>query len=176
VASILTSQTPANTDAASAAISVGTVFTSAVAGNVTGVRIYRANSSLGSPSGALYSWTNDTSGTLLASKAFGTIATNAWTTILFDSPVAISASTRYVAVAGPCTAFQSTNNFFTSAVTNGDLTGIASSAGNLNGKYLETAGLAYPTQSYLSSCYFVDVIFEAVTFLPKQASTALQFF
>ncbi len=72
---------------------LGVQFRSSVAGNVTGIRFYKASTNTGTHIGSL--WT--ASGTLLASATFTNESASGWQTVNFSSAVAITANTTYVA-------------------------------------------------------------------------------
>ncbi|MBY4611053.1 DUF4082 domain-containing protein, partial [Rhizobium sp. 9T] len=80
----------------------------------------------------------------------------------FATPVTIAANTTYVASYHTTGAYVATNNFFTTAVTNGPLTAPSSAVAGGNGVYAyggsATAGL-FPTNTYNSANYYADVVF-----------------
>ncbi len=165
---IFTSQTPVNTDFSSAPniYTLGTLFTSTVPGLIRGIRWFTPNPGISSdsPSIALYSWTTDTTGTLLASKALVPAAYpgGVWLTQMFNTPIAIASNTRYVAAVGPTSHFANTGSVFTSAgITNGYLTAPQDNSGvpAHNGKFIISTPLAYPNATFSASNYFVDPIF-----------------
>ena len=68
-------------------------FRSDVAGTITGIRFYKASANGGTHTGSL--WT--TNGTRLATATFTGETTSGWQQVNFTTPVAITASTVYVA-------------------------------------------------------------------------------
>lgn len=139
---------------------LGTVFTSSVGGKVYGIR-WHFPGALPDPTatGILYSWTNNTTGTQLATVTF-TQAQSGWSEALFNSPITITAGTKYVAAVWTDAHYVASIGQFNSAVTSGDLTAPASTAGTLNGKFLSpSASPSYPTSSFGSNGYLVDVLF-----------------
>lgn len=165
--SIFTTQTPGTADFSSGAnvYTVGTLFTSTVPGLVRGIRWFTATPGVSSPTatGALYSFTTDTTGVQLATVTIGSLPAGQWIQALFATPVAIASGTRYVACVGPTTHFALTTSAFAAAgITNGYLTAPIDAAGAHNGKFIISATLAYPDSTFSSTNYFVDVIFSPV--------------
>jgi hypothetical protein len=142
---------------------LGTVFTADAGGKIYGARWYFPDTIPSHPVVAtLYSWTNDSTGSALASATFSNCQAG-WNQVLFSSPVSITANTRYVMTVWTSDYYASTTTFYTSAVTNGDLTAIKDTTGPPiahNGKYIAGRGSsAYPTSTFSSSSYFVDVLY-----------------
>lgn len=175
--SLFTSQTPAGFAFDAAAISLGTTVTFAVAGVVKGIRFY-AHTTLsgGTYTGGLYSVDTSDSGSLdpgggtgtqLASQNFGTLTAGAWNTVTFGSPVSVSANTPYRATGYSSVGrYGSTTNLFASAITNGNIAGVAhnATAGGKTiraGTYNYATNISYPNDHFNVEGYFVDVIFEA---------------
>lgn len=156
---LFTSQIPALPDVADNTITVGTTFTVAVAGNIVGLRWYAPTNAPGIPTGALW----DINGNLLASAPFGALVLGTWNTVTFASPVPVSPGQFYVVGVGPVTRYTATNNFFLTALTNGDLTGPADAAPvePLNGRFTANAALTFPTSTSGHNSYFVDPMFDA---------------
>ena len=94
-------------------------------------------------------------GTLLASANFTGETASGWQQVNFSSPVAITAGTTYVA-SYHTTLYSCDSSYFTSAVTNGPL---MASAGS-NGVYVYAASSSFPSGSYQSSNYWVDLAFQ----------------
>jgi hypothetical protein len=118
------------------------------------VRFYKAPGDPGTHVGKLWSRT----GQLLASADFTGETASGWQQVNFSSPVAITANTTYVA------SFFSSNgqfgfdpSYFNAPVGAGPLRALASGTDGPNGVY--SAGSAFPTQSYLTSNFWVDVAF-----------------
>ncbi len=157
---IFTGQTPAGgVETDGTAIELGVKFRSTVAGTITGIRFYKSSGNSGTHTGELYSST----GTRLAQAVFTNETATGWQQVLFSSPVAISAGTTYVAAYFSSAGFYtSTNNYFSTAVTDGPITALADGTDGRNGVYAYTAAPAFPSSSYLSSNYWVDVIFNGV--------------
>jgi Domain of unknown function (DUF4082) len=175
--SLFTSQTPGGFAFDATGISLGMTVVFAVAGSVKGARFY-AHTSLsgGTYTAGFYSvdtadsGSNDPgsgTGTQLATATFGTMTAGAWNTVTFGSPVSVSANTPYRVVGYSSVGrYGSTSNLFSSAITNGNITGVANntSAGGLNirnGTYNYATNISYPNDHFSGEGYFVDVIFEA---------------
>lgn len=129
-------------------VTLGMTFSSSSNGQVTGVRFYKNQANTGTHVGTLWS----ASGTKLAQATFTNESTAGWQTVLFSSPVSITAGTKYVVSYRTTTgSYSVTPNQFASAVTRGPLT-----AGIGAGTYNYTD--AYPTTS-VNTSYLVDVVF-----------------
>ncbi len=139
------------------AIEVGVKFTSDEAGYVTGIRFYKGTGNTGTHVGHL--WTD--AGVLLATATFTGESASGWQQVNFSQPVAIAANTSYVAsYFAPNGDYSVTGGFFaTSGADNAPLHALASGVDGPNGLYLYGGG--FPTQSYNSTNYWVDVVFSA---------------
>jgi hypothetical protein len=135
-------------------VELGVRFSSDVPGFITGLRFYKGSTNTGTHIGNL--WTND--GTLLASATFSNETASGWQQVSFDSPVAITANTTYVASyhtdAGGYSYDQA---YFGSAFNNPPLHALQDGFSGANGVYLYGPS-AFPTSTYLSSNYYVDVV------------------
>jgi hypothetical protein len=165
------STVPATLDSGdTSAVELGVKFTPSSNGYIDGIRFYKSLANTGTHTGTL--WT--ASGTKLATGTFTNESTEGWEQLNFTTPVAVTAGTTYVAsYYDPDGHYSVTADGFSSAVTNGPLTALASGASSGssgNGLYLYGQD-AFPTNSYNSSNYWVDVVFTPVTTLP-QVNTA----
>ena len=151
------SSTPATVDSGdSNAVELGMKFSSEVAGDVTGVRFYKASTNTGTHIGSLWS----SGGTLLASATFSNETSSGWQQVSFSKAVAITANTTYVvAYLAPNGHYSDTASGFTSAVTNPPLIGLSNST-SANGVYTYSTSSVFPTSSYKATNYWVDVEFE----------------
>jgi hypothetical protein len=150
--------TPATIDSNDgSSVVLGVKFTSEVAGNVTGIRFYKAATNTGTHIGSLWSAT----GTLLASANFTSETASGWQQIYFSTPVAIAASTTYVvSYLAPKGHYSDTSSAFTSVgVNNPPLQALANTT-SLNGVYKYTSTNAFPSNSYKATNYWVDLDFE----------------
>ena len=152
--SLFTDQVPAVQAVSEASpVELGTAFSPTTNGKVAGVRFYKGAGNIGTHTGSLWS----ASGTRLATVTFGSETATGWQTATFSAPVAIAAGTTYVvSYLAPQGHYSYTSGFFGTAFTRGKLT---APAGN-NGRYLYGAAGGFPTFSWGSSNYFVDVVFE----------------
>lgn len=140
------------------AIEVGVKFRSDVDAGLAGVRFYKHAASTGTHVGKLWS----AAGTLLASATFTGETTSGWQEVLFDSAVALTANTTYVAsVFLPNGHYAFTSGYFASAgVDNPPLHALQNGVDGPNGVYSYAASGGFPTQTYQSSNYWVDVVLE----------------
>ena len=147
--------TPSNSDAS--AVELGVKFRSSTAGYVTGLRFYKGSANTGTHVGSLWS----ASGVLLSSATFQNETATGWQTVVLPSPIQITANTTYVAsYHAPSGRYAVANNALTSAVTRGPLTALANST-SANGVYRYGGGGVFPTDSFQSSNYYVDVVFDS---------------
>ncbi|MDH6274849.1 VCBS repeat-containing protein [Rhizobium leguminosarum] len=151
--SLFGSATPAvvNTNDTSA-VELGVKFQTSVAGTVTGIRFYKGNLDTGTHTGSLWSST----GTQLATLTFTNETASGWQTAYFTSPVSLTAGQTYTASYHTNVGhYSSTTGYFTSNVTSGPLTAPASG----NGVYRYASNSLFPTSTYQSTNYWVDVMF-----------------
>ena len=135
-------------------IEVGMKFRSSVNGNVTGVRFYKQTGNTGTHIGRLYSST----GNLLAEAPFVSETATGWQQVNFASAVPITANTVYTVTYHSSNGFYSgSNSYFGSAVNRPPLSALANSE-SVNGVYKYGAP-GFPTESFGSSNYWVDVVF-----------------
>ena len=161
--------TPANAaDPDAAAVELGVRFTSDVTGSITGIRFYKSTANTGTHTGAL--WSN--TGTLLATATFSGESASGWQQVNFTTPVVITAGTVYVASYHASTGHYAgdTNYFATAGVDNPPLHALRDGASGANGVYVYGAS-AFPTNTYQSTNYWVDVVFSAAA-APTATATA----
>ena len=151
-------------------IELGVKFTAAVSGSVTGIRFYKAATNTGTHIGSL--WTAE--GTLLAAATFTNETASGWQQVLFSSPVAITAGTTYVAgYFAPNGHYSSTATAFSAAgIENPPLDALANGL-SVNGVYNYGASSTFPTSSYNSTNYYVDVLFAAQSISPPGSPTGV---
>ncbi len=136
-------------------LELGMRFVASAGGTITGIRFYKAEGDTGPHTGSI--WSAD--GTLLATVSFIAESASGWQTAAFSSPLQISAGVTYVASYHTTGTYVATSGYFNTAHTNGALTGLAGA----NGVYGYGAGTTFPTASYQSSNYWVDVVFNQST-------------
>jgi Domain of unknown function (DUF4082)/Fibronectin type III domain len=155
---IFGSATPATVDSGDGnSVELGVKFNSEVAGNVTGIRFYKATTNTGTHIGSLWS----ASGTLLESATFTSETGSGWQQVNFAKPVAIAANTTYVAAyLAPKGHYSDTSAAFaTAGVSNPPLSALANSL-SPDGVYTYSATSVFPSSTYNSTNYWVDVLFE----------------
>jgi hypothetical protein len=157
-ATIFDFATPATVDGGdTGAVELGVKFTADDGGSVTGIRFYKAAANTGPHTGSLWS----ASGTRLAQATFTNESATGWQTATFASPVPITAGTTYVAsYFAPNGHYSLTTGGLSSAVDNGPLHAVASSA-SPNGVFSYGGASLFPTSSFKSSDYGVDVLLAA---------------
>jgi hypothetical protein len=129
-------------------VTLGVRFSSTQAGTITGLRFYKNADNGGTHVGTLWS----AAGQALATATFGPESTTGWQTVLFSSPVTVTANTTYVASYRATTGdYSATIGEYSSAFARGPLR-VAASGGTY------TYGEGFPT-STTSTGYLVDAIF-----------------
>jgi hypothetical protein len=151
------SAVPANASASEAnSLELGMRFTSAIDGKVTGVRFYKSADNTGPHTGSL--WSN--TGQQLATGTFTGETESGWQTLTFDTPVSITANTPYVVSYHTTVGHYAYNaGFFTDPLVSYPLTAVADTATGHNGLFLLSNNVGFPTSTYNSNNYWVDVIF-----------------
>jgi hypothetical protein len=147
--------TPADSD--TAAVEVGVKFQSDQDGSISGIRFYKGTGNSGTHIGHL--WTS--AGTLLATATFSGETATGWQQVLFGSAVAITAGTTYVAsYYAPNGRYAGDAGFFAAAgVDNAPLHALRDGADGGNGVYRYGTGGGFPTSTWQSANYWVDVVF-----------------
>ncbi len=151
------SNTPATPSAAdSGALELGVKFQSEIDGYITGIRFYKGIGNTGIHVGNL--WTAN--GTALATAVFSNETASGWQQVDFDTPVAITAATIYIAsYHAPNGGYAINTNFFGGgAVDNPPLRFLGDGEIGGNGVYQYGNG-GFPSQSWNASNYWVDVVF-----------------
>jgi Domain of unknown function (DUF4082)/Bacterial Ig-like domain/Bacterial Ig domain len=153
---IATPDTPANADGAP--VELGMRFETTAPGTVTGVRFYKGVGNGGTHTGAL--WT--ASGTQLALVTFTGETASGWQTATFASPVAINANTPYViSYHAPQGNYASSLEYFaTGGASAGPVQALRDRVAGADGLYSYSAGEIFPTSSFESANYWVDVVFD----------------
>jgi hypothetical protein len=169
-----TSQTPSSTDVNNgAAITTGARFTVASNVSCTAIAFYCPATNSGTYTGALYETTSDDdpggtgAGTLLASATLGSgsATPGAWNNISI-TPQSLTTGVVYTcAVHSSSGRIVATSSGLASAISNGGVTLLAAGSdpnppglGSMaNGVFKEGAALAYPTDTFSNTDYFIDV-------------------
>jgi len=137
---------------------LGMKFRADVSGTVTGVRFYKGSTNTGTHTGHLWSRT----GTLLASATFTGESASGWQQVSFGTPVAVTAGTTYVvSYFAPSGHYAVDQNYFaTKGVDAAPLHALANGIDGADGVYKQ-GSIGFPTLTYRSSNYWVDVVFAA---------------
>ena len=143
-------------------VEVGVKFTASANGLITGLRFYKGSSNTGSHVADLWSST----GTLLATATFTNETASGWQEVNFSTPVVITAGTTYVASYHTNGNYSDNLNYFTNSLTNGELT----APGTINGLYAYGSGSIFPTNTYNSTNYWVDVVYNGSPLQPPVAN------
>jgi len=146
-------------EADTSAVEVGTKFRSDVAGQVTGVRFFKGTGNTGTHVGHLWSST----GQLLGAVTFTGETASGWQQATFPAPVSISAGATYVvSYYAPVGRYATDAGFFaTSGVDNAPLHALTDGQDGPNGVYRYGTGGGFPTLSWQSSNYWVDLTLTA---------------
>jgi hypothetical protein len=139
------------------AVELGVKFRSDVSGKITGIRFYKAAANTGTHVGNLWS----TNGTKLATATFSGESASGWQQVSFATPVAITSNTVYVA-SYHCTIghYSEDDNYFASkGVDNPPLHALANGVSGGDGVYRYGTSSAFPSSTYNSANYWVDVVF-----------------
>jgi hypothetical protein len=142
-------------------VELGVKFRPKFDGYITGIRFYKSTLNTGTHIGNLW----NTSGTNLAQATFAAETASGWQQVNFASPVQVTAGTTYIASYHTSTGhYSEDDNFFTStAVNTYYLEALADGIDGPNGVYAASSISAFPNSSYLSSNYYVDVVFNTST-------------
>ena len=152
-------------------LEVGVKFRSDVAGFVTGIRFYKCSINIGAHIGDL--WT--TNGTHLASAPFTVETPSGWQQVNFTNPVPITSNTVYVASyhANNGHYSEDDNYFASNGVDNVPLHILANNVSGPNGVYSYGANSVFPTQTWESANYWVDVAFSTTNVVQSLVSIAV---
>jgi hypothetical protein len=145
-----------NNDAPAAEL--GVKFQSSVTGTISAIRFYKSPQDTGTHVGSL--WKSD--GTLMARATFTNETASGWQQVSFAAPVSIAANTLYIASYHFASGFYPADDtyFSTTSHTSGQLTAPSTTAvSGGNGVYTYGAAPAFPTQNYMGSNYWVDIVF-----------------
>ena len=102
-------------------------------------------------------------GTKLATATFAGETASGWQQVNFTSPVNVTANTVYVVSYHTNTGHYSANanQFATAGVDNPPLHALANGVSGGNGVYRYGASSAFPNQTFNTTGYWVDVVFQA---------------
>jgi hypothetical protein len=140
------------------AVELGLKFRSDTNGFISGVRFYKGGAANGGTHVG-HLWTS--AGALLGSVNFASETTSGWQQALFQNPIPVTANTTYVvSYFAPQGHYAADGNYFASSgVDNGPLHALSNAIANGNGVYQYGPTGGFPSNSYQSSNYWVDVVF-----------------
>ncbi len=138
-------------------VETGVTFTADSDGYILGIRYYKAATNAGTHKGTLWS----TDGNPLATATFTGEGSTGWQQVAFTNPVPISANTAYVAsYLAPQGHYSYSSAFFAgTGVDNPPLHALADGVSGPNGVFVYGSGSIYPSNTYGSTNYWVDVIY-----------------
>ena len=138
------------------AVELGVKFRSDATGFISGIRFYKTADNTGAHTGTLWS----SAGLNLGTVTFSGESATGWQEALFDQPVAIDADTTYVASYHTASGNYATGTSFAAAgLDSPPLHALQGGADGPNGVYRYGPGGIFPTDTYGSSNYLVDVVF-----------------
>lgn len=138
-------------------VELGVKFTVDVTGFITHLRFYKGNANTGTHIGSLW----NSSGTLLGRATFAGESASGWQQVQLPTPVAVQPGNVYVAsYFAPGGGYAGDNDFFlASGVDNPPIHLLKDGVSGGNGVYNYGAGPSFPANSFRSSNYWVDVVF-----------------
>ena len=138
-------------------VELGLKFRSDVAGQITAIRFYKGALNTGTHIVSL--WAAD--GTLLARETSSGETASGWQTVTLSTPVNISANTTYIVSYFTSSGFYAADldYFLINGVDNGPLHALNDGVGGGNGVYAYGSSPQFPSNSYRSSNYWVDIVF-----------------
>jgi hypothetical protein len=140
-------------------VELGTAFTPAVNGTVTGIRFYKGASASGVHTGTLW---NSITGTTLETGTFTNETASGWQTMTFDRPWPVTAGqTYYASYHAPAGHYSYTPGYFSYLHQSYPLTAPATSKTQGNGLFGYGNGPAPLDYSGQGTNYWVDVVFAA---------------
>ena len=139
-------------------VELGVKFRANTNGFIHGIRFYKGPLNTGAHVGSLWA----ANGTLLASATFAGETSSGWQQVIFSTSVQITAGLTYVASYHTNAGQYSFNGaYFTNAgVDRGPLHAMQNGESGTNGVYRYSGTSAFPDQSFNSTNYWVDVVFD----------------
>ena len=151
------------------AVELGVKFRTTVSGSIVGIRFYKAAANTGTHTGTLW----NANGDALRQVTFTGESASGWQTATFNSPVAITANTTYVAsYFAPNGRYSLTSQGLGSRTLNRPLEALANST-SPNGLYAYGATSRFPTSSWNATNYWVDVLFAPDAAAPPDIPSAV---
>src|SRR5581483_4742029 len=156
-----TPPTPDSGDATSG--EYGVRFRADYNGYITGLRFYKSTNNKGTHVGNL--WTN--TGALLATATFTNETASGWQQVTFSNPVAITANTTYVAsYFAPSGHYSATLGYFSTSGDAPPLHFLKDGVDGANGVYSYSPSTTFPTSTFDSTNYWVDVVYVPASSMP----------
>ncbi|MFN0145376.1 MAG: Ig-like domain-containing protein [Dehalococcoidia bacterium] len=151
------SATPPVIDGDTSSTVVGVRFRSDVSGYITGIRFYKGAANTGTHTGKLWS----SAGVELANVTFTGETASGWQEATFATPVAITANTTYIAsYLAPVGRYGVTSQgFATAGIAAPPLHALQDGVDGPNGVYFYSASHVFPSNTFQSENYWVDVVF-----------------
>ena len=139
-------------------LELGVKFRATIGGKIRGIRFFKPQGDNSNHTVNL--WT--IAGTNLASAASAAENASGWQSVMFASPISISANTTYIASYFSSSGLLSYNSTFfaTSGVINPPLEALKNGQDGPNGVYKENPTSTFPSNTFNSNNYWVDVLFE----------------
>ena len=139
------------------AVELGVKFRVSIDGFITGIRFYKGAANTGTHRGNL--WTS--TGQLLATAVFSNETASGWQQVNFSNPVAVSANVVYVAsYYAPIGRYAADIGYFAATgVDNPPIQLLRDGESGPNGVYRYSATSVFPTSTFQSYNYWVDVVF-----------------
>ncbi|PTL77303.1 DUF4082 domain-containing protein [Vitiosangium sp. GDMCC 1.1324] len=151
-----------------ASVEMGVKFRADVDGKVKGIRFYKGASNTGTHVGNLWSST----GQNLASATFTNETASGWQQVSFATPVSITAGTTYVAsYLAPIGGYAFDANGLANGVDAAPLHALPGTTSGGNGVFALGSASTFPNSSYQNANYWVDVVFEPNSALPRPGVT-----
>lgn len=137
-------------------VELGMKFRADRDGLVTALRYYKFPGTTGIHTGNL--WTGG--GVNLAQAQFTNETASGWQQVMLDTPVPITANTTYVVSYFSASGdYVSSLDYFTQQAGNSYVRGLADGVDGANGVFLYTPTSAFPTDGFMASNYYADVVF-----------------
>jgi hypothetical protein len=133
-------------------VELGVKFSTSTSGTITGMSFWENSINGGPHPASLWSST----GTLLASATFANETASGWQEVQFPQPVQVTAGTTYVASYHTAQDYSADDGYFVHPTTVGPLTAPSDA-----GVYAYSSSRVFPTNTFMSDNYSVDVLFTA---------------
>jgi len=137
-------------------VELGVKFQATATGKIVGLQFYKGPQNVGTHTGNLWLGTG---GSPLATAAFANETASGWQQVYFSNPVTLTPGTTYVASYHTNGFYSADGGYFANALTNGPLTAPSSGASGGNGVYVYGSSSTFPSNTYNSGNYWVDVLF-----------------